>query len=138
MPHVEHIYAAVQKQDIPIEKVDSRFIASGFPAASDDYSQQKLNLHKLLVSNASSTYFMRVCGLDLETDHIFNNDLLVVDRSVNAISGKFVVAVVKDEFLIARLSISKTERFLISQKKQIPLSEDSFIWGVVTYIIHEE
>jgi SOS-response transcriptional repressor LexA len=53
------------------KKRDSRLIPSGFPAASDDYSDKILNLHELMVKNTPSTFFMKVENDDFKFSKCF-------------------------------------------------------------------
>jgi len=68
---------------------------------------------------------------------IFDGDLLVVDRSIEAASGDIVVAVVNGEFTIKRFRRNGSTIELVpenSKFRKITLSEgmELEIWGVVT------
>ena len=68
---------------------------------------------------------------------IFDGDLLVVDRSIEAASGDIVVAVVNGEFTIKRFQRNGSTIELVPENtkyRKITLSEgmELEIWGVVT------
>ena len=68
---------------------------------------------------------------------IFDGDLLVVDRSLEASSGDIVIAVVNGEFTVKRLSRSGSKVELLPANprcKKITFAEGAEleIWGVVT------
>jgi DNA polymerase V len=72
---------------------------------------------------------------------IFDNDVLIVDRSLKLAEGKIIVAVLNGELLVRRFHKNFSAAFLIPENnryKAINLAEfsDFTVWGVVTYIIH--
>lgn len=119
------------------KKRDSRLIPSGFPAASDDYSDKILNLHELMVKNAPSTFFMKVESDDFKFLSIFKNDLLVIDRSISPFHSCIVVACYENEFVIDRLVKQGNDisLFHLQQKSKRPL--DFEFWGVVSFVVHD-
>jgi len=73
---------------------------------------------------------------------IFDNDILIVDRSLKLATGKIIVAVLNGELLVRRFHKNFSSAFLIpenQQYKDINLSQfaEFSVWGVVTYIIHQ-
>ncbi len=119
------------------KKRDSRLIPSGFPAASDDYSDKILNLHELMVRNAPSTFFMKVENDDFKFLNILKNDLLVIDRSISPYHSCMVVASYENEFVVDRFVKSGTglSLYFLQQKAKKPI--DFEFWGVVTYVVHD-
>jgi DNA polymerase V len=72
---------------------------------------------------------------------IFDNDVLIVDRSLKMAEGKIIVAVLNGELLVRRFHKNFSSAFLIPENnryKSINLAEfsDFTVWGVVTYTIH--
>ncbi|HEX3934651.1 MAG TPA: S24 family peptidase, partial [Puia sp.] len=73
---------------------------------------------------------------------IFNGDVVIVDRSVKATSGKVVIATLNGEMLIRRLEKTFNKIRLVPETDRlspidVDLSGSEFsIWGVVTYVIH--
>ena len=111
--------------------------AAGFPAPGDDMVEKSLNVHDLLVKHPSSTFFVRVEGDSMEGAGIFSGDILVVDRSVEAVSGKIVVAAVGGGLVVKRLSKIGDQVVLLSENDAyqpivVTGDEECFVWGVVT------
>jgi DNA polymerase V len=117
------------------KKRDLRLIASGFPAASDDYADKGMNLHEHIVKNAASTFFMRVSGNDFSDQKVFSGDLLVVDRSLSIEKGSLVVVSFNGGLHLDRFLCIKPLPQL-QFIRPFPSESNSFsIWGVVTFII---
>jgi DNA polymerase V len=115
--------------------------ATGFGAAADDYMERGIDLNEELVRNKPATYFFRMKGDAMQEAGIFDNDVLIVDRSLKLTSGKIIVAILNGELLVRRFHKNFTSAFLIpenSRYKPINLAEfsDFKVWGVVTYTIH--
>lgn len=110
--------------------------AAGFPAPGDDLVEKPLDLNDLLIDNPTATFFVRVAGDSMEGAGIFDGDILVVDRSVEAVDGKIVVAAVFGELVVKRLKKTSTSTELVSENEAYkPISindvDDVYIWGVV-------
>ncbi|MBT7561196.1 MAG: peptidase S24, partial [Proteobacteria bacterium] len=56
-------------------------VAAGFPSPADDHVEQRLNPSDYLVENDAATFFVRVKGDSMIEAGIFDNDVLVIDRS---------------------------------------------------------
>jgi DNA polymerase V len=116
--------------------------ATGFGAAADDYMERGIDLNEQLIRNKPATFFMRVTGDAMTGAGIFNGDVVIVDRSVKAISGKVVIATLNGEMLIRRLEKNFNKIRLVPETPKlspidVDLSGSEFsIWGVVTYVIH--
>ncbi len=84
---------------------------------------------------------MRVHGDSMINAGIFDNDILVVDRSITPQNNHIVIAVLNGEFTVKRFFKSRTEMMLIPENKRyqpikIEQADDFNVWGVVTNIIH--
>lgn len=115
--------------------------ATGFGAAADDYAERGIDLNEQLIRNKPATFFFRMKGDAMQDAGIFDNDVLIVDRSIPVASGKVIVAVLNGELLIRRFHKNFSSAFLIPENtryKNINLQEfsDFAVWGVVTYVIH--
>ena len=110
--------------------------AAGFPAPGDDLVEKPLDLNNLLIRNPTATFFVRVAGDSMEGAGIFDGDVLVVDRSLEASDGKIVVAAVYGELVVKRLSKTTTGTKLLSENDAyepivVTDIDDVYIWGVV-------
>ena len=114
--------------------------ANGYAATANN-AENSIDLNEQLVRNKSATFFMRVNSDAMTGAGIKTGDIIIVDRSLEAKSGKVVVALLNGEMLVRRLerSFNKT-RLLPETKKLAPIEVDPLagfsVWGVVTYVIH--
>ena len=117
-------------------------VGAGFPSPATDYVEDDIDLNTHLIKNIPSTFLIRVQGKSMNKIGIHNDDLLIVDRSLNAKNFSTVIANVNEELVVKSFLIENNQNFLTSGSKKlkdkINLSENSeiFIWGVVTYVIH--
>lgn len=70
------------------------------------------------------------------------DDILIVDRALEAVHKRIVIAIVNGEFTVKRLRIENGEYWLAPENddyEPLKIEEDSAftIWGVVTYVIHK-
>jgi DNA polymerase V len=118
-------------------------VPAGFPSPAQDYIESVLDLNELLIQHPAATYFVRVEGYSMINSGINPNDILIVDRSLEAADGKVVIAVLEGEFTVKRLQINKKgEYYLMPDNdayKPIKITNemDFSIWGVVTNVIHK-
>ena len=116
-------------------------VKAGFPSLAEDYAEQHLDLNTHLISRPAATFFLRVSGDSMMNAGIFNGDLLIVDRSINATPGKVVIAAVNGELTVKRLEKTKEGMFLVTENTnyapiKLEESDHIHIWGVVLYNIH--
>lgn len=116
-------------------------ISAGFPSPADDEMAEKFDLNELLIKHPSATFFLRVAGSSMIKAGIHHNDILIVDRSVEAKNGKIVIAAVNGELTVKRLFIEGDRIQLIAENdsyRPIDITGDKelHIWGVVTNVIH--
>lgn len=83
---------------------------TGFPSPAEDYAQQKLDLHKLLIKNPPATYFARAEGETISDQDIGNGDLLIIDKSVTVRHGHVVVCVLNGELKVKRVQFLEDGR----------------------------
>lgn len=117
-------------------------IAAGFPSPADDSIEKKLDLNELVIKHPAATFFVRVEGHSMVNAGIHSGDILAVDRSLEASSGKIVVAVLNGEFTVKRIRLKSGGIVLESENSDYPSikvepESDFQVWGVVTYVIHQ-
>tara|TARA_B100001113_G_C20648064_1_gene422258 strand:- start:147 stop:539 length:393 start_codon:yes stop_codon:yes gene_type:complete len=117
--------------------------AAGFPSPAENYIDEKLDLNSYLIKNKESSFFVRVSGDSMIDAGIFNNDVLIVDKSLHPGSQSIVVASIDGELIIKRLVKDRFSRnyYLKSENNNYPNIKlnsniDTIIWGVATYVIH--
>ena len=117
-------------------------ISAGFPSPAEDYIELGIDLNKYLIKNPISTFFLRVSGNSMNNAGIYNNDLLIIDRSINPNPGHIVVALLDGEFTLKRLIKKQDNYYLKADKENYPAINlyeyiEIQIWGVAIYSIHE-
>ena len=116
-------------------------LPAGFPSPADDYIEGQLDLNRHLIKHPAATFFVRVSGDSMIGAGIHSGDLLVVDRSLDAIDGNVIVAALDGELTVKRLfKRGAILRLLSANAAYQPieiLTQQSFeIFGVVTNVIH--
>lgn len=116
-------------------------VQAGLPSPADDYVECKIDLNKHLIKHPSSTFLARATGNSMIKAGIYEGDILIVDRSLEAKNGKIVIAAIDGELTVKRYKIDKDEAYLMPENDAfdpIKLSAESNIhlWGVVTNVIH--
>ena len=117
-------------------------ISAGFPSPAEDYIDLGIDLNEYLIKNPISTFFLRVSGNSMNNSGIYNNDLVIIDRSINPNPGNIVVALLDGEFTLKRLIKEKDNYYLKADKENYPAISlyeyvNIQIWGVAVYSIHE-
>lgn len=115
--------------------------ATGFGAAADDYMERGIDLNEQLIMNKPATFFFRMKGDAMQDAGIYDGDVLIVDRSVKAASGKIVVGSIDGELFVRRFLKTFNKTFLQPENKKYRTMEvGEFVrfdaWGVVTCVIH--
>lgn len=114
--------------------------ATGFGAAADDYMERGIDLNEQLIRNKPATFFFRMNSDAMTEAGIFSGDVLIVDRSIKAVNGKIIVAILNGELLVRRLQVHiKGVTLLAENKKYGNITVDEFsnyaAWGVVIHSI---
>lgn len=118
----------------------SEGISAGFPSPAIDFDEISIDLNKELIENPASTFYGRAKGQSMKDAGIEDGDLLVIDKSIEAVNGKIAVCYIEGEFTLKRIKLANGECWLMPENKDykpIPVSpEDEFtVWGIVTHII---
>ena len=116
-------------------------IAAGFPSPADDYVEERIDLNRHLIRHKEATFFLRVQGDSMINAGIHDGDMLIVDRAIEPVSGKIVIAALDGELTVKRLSASGGVVCLLPENPDYPVIEigadqDLVIWGVVIHVIH--
>lgn len=102
----------------------------------DEHMEDTLSLDQLLIKHPATTFFARVEGDSMIEAGIFQNDILVVDRSVSAKDNDIVVALLDNEFTVKRLKSQGTLKLKAENANypdiEITGEHELVIWGVVT------
>ena len=117
-------------------------VPAGFPSPARDYIESHLDLNELMNTSPASTYFFRVVGDSMTNAQISDKDILVVDRSKDAINNDIVIAIIDGELTVKRYKVFKQGLWLFPENENFqPLKIEDWmdfsIWGVVTWVIHK-
>lgn len=133
------IFSADTETQLELPFVDEG-ISAGFPSPALDFIDLSIDLNRHLIKHPSATFYGRVKGDSLKNAGISNDDLLIIDRSMEPINGKIAVCYIDGEFTAKRIQISKKEIWLIPENEnyepiRVTEENDFVIWGIVTYVI---
>lgn len=136
-----NLYSSGISTDMDISFVDA-VIKAGFPSPAQDYLTGTIDLNKELIRHRDTTFLARVSGNSLQEAGICDGDIIVIDKSLEARNGDFVVAFVDGEFTLKEFRLDDNAKcaWLIPHNKDyepIKVTEENqfMIWGVLTYTI---
>ena len=117
-------------------------VSAGFPSPATDDMENKLDLNEHLIKHPAATFIVKANGTSMVNADIYSGDLLIVDRSTAPKNNNIVIASIFGDLTVKRLKKKEKSLFLVSANDDYPSIEvkeemECFIWGVVTYIIHE-
>ena len=121
-------------------------IQAGFPSPAQDYMNPCIDLNKELVRHPAATFYGRVVGDSMIDAGVEEGDILVIDKSLEAVDGDMAVCFVDGEFTLKFISTADPETgrkdglWLVPANpayKPIKVRDfsDFIVWGIVTYII---
>jgi hypothetical protein len=99
-------------------------VHTGFPNPATDTSLRSLDLNQLLVNHGASTYFFRVRGDHWQEAGVFDDDIAIVDRALDARKTDAVI-----------WWNEGADQFNITRRSQVPAV--ATVWGVITATIHQ-
>jgi DNA polymerase V len=117
-------------------------VSAGFPSPAEDYLEGKLDLNRHLVANPAATFYVRVSGDSMTGAGIHDGDLLIVDRSLEPLPGRVVIAVINGEHTVKRLQREGDRLLLLAENAdyapiEVSELEELRIWGVVVCVLHQ-
>ena len=112
-------------------------ISAGFPSPADDFKETRISLDEELITNKEATFFAKVNGQSMIGAGLDDNDLLVIDRSLEPENNKIAVCFLDGEFTVKRLKVKNDEVWLQPENPNYPIikiteENDFVIWGIVT------
>ncbi|MCW5600169.1 translesion error-prone DNA polymerase V autoproteolytic subunit [Nitrosomonas sp.] len=115
----------------------SSSVPAGFPSPADDYIEGQLDLNEYFVPHPSATFYVRVTGESMTGAGILPDDILIVDRSLDAVHDSIVIAVVNNELTVKRLYKRNGQIELRPENPAYPVIQldkemELIIWGVVS------
>jgi DNA polymerase V len=138
-----HIYSADTSTLLDLSFVDGG-IKAGFPSPAQDYLTECIDLNKELIRRKETTFLARVSGNSLIEAGICDGDIVVIDKSLEAKNGDFVVAFIDGEFTLKEFHHDEKNNcaWLIPHNKdfapiKVSKENDFMVWGVLTYTIKQ-
>ncbi|WP_026775487.1 LexA family transcriptional regulator [Polaribacter sp. Hel_I_88] len=115
-------------------------ISAGFPSVTEDIEGEKISLDDALIKNKDTTFYAKVKGQSMINAGLNHDDLLVIDRSLEATDKKIAVCYIDGEFTVKRLRVQNNEIWLQPENPDYPIiniteDNDFMIWGIVTNVI---
>ncbi|WP_278412566.1 LexA family protein [Stutzerimonas kunmingensis] len=122
-----------------LQYIDSR-VPAGFPSPAADYEEVTLSIDELIDLRTPHVYLVRVEGPSMIGAGIYDGDVLVVNKALEARSGHIVVAYVDGGMTVKRLQITPAGVWLQPENpdyRAIPVTESLHVWGVATHNLHQ-
>ena len=133
----------------------------GFSWQSLDYLDNVIDLNQELVRHPAATFYARVKGTALEEAGLSDEDVVVIDKSIEPAEGDIVLCFIDGEFVARKLTFKAPESDVTIRLPKQPVSynvlnnknfwllplnnsrkpifvsdgNDFTLWGVITYII---
>lgn len=115
-------------------------VAAGFPSPAEEELADTISMDDFLIQNKEATYMLKVTGESMIDAGIMPGDMVLVDRSLTAVSGNIVIAEVDNEWTIKYLRRQGNTIYLEPANKKFPLiypKEELKIAAVVKAVIRK-
>lgn len=117
-------------------------VPAGFPSPAADHLEGHISLDELFEIRAPHVYLVKIDGDSMMGAGIFSGDLVIVDRSREALHGDIVIAAVNSEPVCKRLHQREGQVILMSENREYPArfimeGDELVIWGVVRYSVRD-
>jgi len=119
-------------------------IKAGFPSPAQDYLTDSIDFNRELVRHRETTFCARVSGNSMQDAGIYDGDIVVIDKSLEAKNDDVVAAWIDGGFTLKRFRKDDSGDFgwLIPandefQPIKVTADNDFIVWGVLTYSIHK-
>lgn len=115
----------------------SSLVPAGFPSPAQDHLEQQISLDELMNIRAPQTYLAQACGDSMTGIGLYDRDLMVVDRSLDAVSRDIVIALVNGDVCVKRYCRENGSVILRPENAAFPPryimeGDELQVWGVVT------
>ncbi|MFK3971230.1 LexA family protein [Pseudomonas sp. NPDC087358] len=120
----------------------SSHAAAGFPSPAADHIERHISLDELFDIRAPHVYLVKIEGDSMQGVGIYSGDLVIVDRSQDAVHGDIVIAAINSEPVCKRLHRRANVVILMSENRKYPPryvmeGDELVIWGVVRYSVRD-
>ena len=126
----------------PQRETSKNMVTEGYASLPERDGQSvdhPLDLNELCVKHPTATFFLCASGEAMQGMGIAPNDILVVDRALQARHGDLVVVRLNGQFMVRKLATQPQLRLLPLNSRQLPISVnegmDMEVFGVVAHVI---
>jgi DNA polymerase V len=117
-------------------------VPAGFPSPAADHIEKHISLDELFDIRAPHVYLVKIEGDSMQGAGIYCGDLVIVDRSLDAVHGDIVIAALNTEPVCKRLCMQGKDVILKSENAKYPSrhvmeGDELVIWGVVKYSVRD-
>ncbi|KIQ03544.1 MULTISPECIES: translesion error-prone DNA polymerase V autoproteolytic subunit [Pseudomonas] len=111
-------------------------VPAGFPSPAQDHIEKKISLDELLNVFAPQSYYVRVVGDSMIGVGLFDDDVVIVDRSLEAVSGDVIIGAIDNDPLVKTYTREGNQVILRSENpayapRYVLEGEQFEVWGVV-------
>lgn len=116
-------------------------VPAGFPSPAQDFLENRIDLNEKLIIHPSATFLIRIEGDSMIGEGIKPGCTAIIDRAIEPVPGKVVLAVLDGEFTVKKLFKKEGVYYLVAANKKYPAikiteDRDFQVWGVVTWILN--
>jgi repressor LexA len=102
-------------------------VKAGFPGPAEEEANDRLSLDHYLIEKPNSTLLIKVKGDSMIHAGIMNGDIVIVERTADAVSGQIVVVNLEGEFTVKTLRKEGKHFYLDAANPEYPtLNLDDF------------
>src|SRR5215469_1738759 len=105
---------------------------TGFASQPAEHQELPLNLYDLVVKHTQATFYFRASGPPFDAIHIYEGDVVIVDRVLDIQDGRLVVAVDNEEFIVRWVEKRVNGWFLVTDNEEdapILILDSSTVFG---------
>lgn len=113
------------------------YVYAGMPAPESD-TGELFDLASHLIKHPKDTMFVKVSGDSMIDRHIYDGDILIVDRKAEPRPSDVVVAQTEDGYTVKTFEREHLRLVPANPNaRSIPITENTRICGVATFTIHK-
>ena len=103
----DHDFQTIKAKSTVLLPLMLESIPAGFPSPAQDYIDKTVDLNEILISNPNATFLNRIKTTSMINAGLDVDDVVIIDRSIEAKHRSIVVALIDDkELTIKRLMIT--------------------------------
>ncbi len=118
-------------------RTERQMLATGFASPAQSFVKERLNIHDLLVTNETASFFFELESSTYQHALFRQGDILVVDRSLPPTNSCYIVAILHNEFTVIYLQGKTNQWKAVSCKTRQIIHEEFEFWGTITAIVHK-